>query len=453
MIYRSLAVLGMAIFYALYFIKLFSQKKKGIEVYKLAKENGKEKLNATEAALKVITIIIPIIEVISIVWGRSYLPIMGKIIGFYFLVFADFTFLFAIISMKDSWRVGVAKEDTNRKLITKGIYQYSRNPAFLAFDLMYIGLSLMYCSIPMIIVTLIGIIMLHLQILKEEKFMTDLKGEEYLEYKKTTGRYVGYKEFSFQSVRMIVYFILFVWCVFYIVTLVFYAGIFLSWIWIWILIGAFAFLRFTMLKMSIDKNKRLKIPKAIKIIYYTVFFLSLAFFLAIEFNISVAMNTKPQKDLDYVIVLGAGLNGTTPTKPLAKRIEEGYIYMSDNPDTILIASGGQGFHESISEAECIKRELVKMGIDEDRIILENRSTSTIENLKFSLEIIGDPDAEVGIITNSFHEYRAGLIAKNVGYTNAHSVPAVTLFPVGIHYMLREFFGVVRLWMELKQIVF
>ena len=122
--------------------------------------------------------------------------------------------------------------------------------------------------------------------------------------------------------------------------------------------------------------------------------------------------------------------------------------MSDNPDTMLIASGGQGFKESISEAECIKRELVKMGIPEDRIILEDRSRSTVEKLKYSLQIIKDKDARVGIITNSFHEYRAGIIAKDVGFTNAYPVPATTLMPVGIHYMLREFFGVVRLFMDL-----
>ena len=70
-----------------------------------------------------------------------------------------------------------------------------------------------------------------------------------------------------------------------------------------------------------------------------------------------------------------------------------------------------------------------------------------------MEIIGDKSANVGIITNSFHEYRALLIAKEVGYENAYSVPAVTLFPVGIHYMLREFFGVVRLWMKFGHVVF
>ncbi|MBQ4275964.1 MAG: YdcF family protein [Lachnospiraceae bacterium] len=453
MIYRSLALAGMAIFYILYFFKLFSQKKKGIDTYKLGKKSDKKKESKTETALKICTFILPVIELVSIIVGRSYLPIMGKVLGVYLIIGGDVIFLYALVSIKDSWRVGVGSDETDRKLVTNGIYAYSRNPAFLAFDLIYIGVVLMYCNIPLIVFTLLTIIMLHLQILNEEKFLESIKKEEYLEYKKHTGRYIGYKEFSFQSVRMFAYFFLFVWCIFYIITLVCYAGIFLSWIWIWLLIGAFAFLRFMMLKLTIDRDKRLRVPKPIKIIYYVLFFTSLIVFLFVETNIFASMNATPKKDLKYVIVLGAGLNGTTPSIPLVKRIEEGYQYMSDNPDTILIASGGKGFNESISEAECIKNELVRMGIDEDRIILEDKSTSTIENLKFSMQIIGDPNTEVGIITNSFHEYRAKLIAKSVGYENAYSVPAITLFPVGIHYMLREFFGVVRLWLELKQIVF
>jgi uncharacterized SAM-binding protein YcdF (DUF218 family) len=60
-----------------------------------------------------------------------------------------------------------------------------------------------------------------------------------------------------------------------------------------------------------------------------------------------------------------------------------------------------------------------------------------------MDIIGDPAASVGIITNSFHEYRAMQIALKAGYENVNKVPATTLLPVGIHYMVREFFGVVE----------
>ena len=452
MVYRSLALISMATFYIMYFVKLFLLKKRGISGYKLAQTEKKNKHDVTEILLKVVSFTLPVVELASIIIGRSYLPIMGKVLGVYLAVFADFLFLNSIITMKDSWRVGVAKDDNDRKLITGGIYKFSRNPAFLAFDLLYIGIVLMYCNIPLIVLTVLALVVFHLQILNEEKFLKEAFKEEYAEYRKKAGRYVGYGRFSFLSVRMYAYFILFIWCIFYTITLLFYAGPFLSWIWIWPLIGAFAFLRFMMLKWAIDKDKRLRIPKFIKVIYYVVFAFSLTVFSVVEFNIFRAMNADPEKDLDYVILLGAGVNGTTPSKPLAKRIEEGYIYMSDNPDTILIASGGQGMFESISEAECIKNELVRLGTDESRIILEDRSTSTIENLRFSREIINNDNCKVGIITNSFHEYRAGLIAKEAGYKETYSVPAVTLFPVGIHYMLREFFGVVRLWMEYGKVI-
>ena len=77
------------------------------------------------------------------------------------------------------------------------------------------------------------------------------------------------------------------------------------------------------------------------------------------------------------------------------------------------------------------------------------STDTEENLKNCLEIIGNVDASVGIITNGFHEFRAMAIAKNTGYTNVYSVPSITLMPVGIHYVVREFFGMMEYYMGIK----
>nr|WP_243108315.1 YdcF family protein [Butyrivibrio sp. X503] len=160
------------------------------------------------------------------------------------------------------------------------------------------------------------------------------------------------------------------------------------------------------------------------------------------------MSAVPDKDLDYIILLGAGLNGTEPSNPYRVRIKRAGEYLSENEETIVIASGGQGEYEQISEAECAKRVLVRdYGIDESRIFLEEKSTDTHENLKFSLEIIGDPTARVGIVTNSFHEHRALAIAKKVGFENADPVPATTLLPVGIHYVVREFFGMVEFYLR------
>lgn len=117
--------------------------------------------------------------------------------------------------------------------------------------------------------------------------------------------------------------------------------------------------------------------------------------------------------------------------------------MMDNPDTILIASGGQDANEDISEAECICRTLVEMGLDESRILLEDQSRDTIENIRNSYELIEDKNSEVGIVTNGFHIWRSVSIAKSQGHENVSGVPAKTLMPVGIHYTVREFFGYVK----------
>ena len=248
----------------------------------------------------------------------------------------------------------------------------------------------------------------------------------------------------FLRLSVYVYVPLALWSVIYFFVCLGYAGAWLSWIWIWPLITLFCIIRIIMIKTELESEKGLKIPAAVRIAYRTVFAAGLAIFLYVECRVVDSMTAVPVQDLDYVIVLGAGLIGKEPTNPLRVRIEKAAEYMSENPDTILIASGGKGPNEEISEAECIRDRLVRLyGIDEERIILEDRSKSTEENLINSMQIIGDPGASVGIITNSFHEYRAMLIAEHIGYENAGPVPATTLLPVGIHYVIREFFGVVQ----------
>ncbi|MCR5338096.1 MAG: YdcF family protein [Lachnospiraceae bacterium] len=235
-----------------------------------------------------------------------------------------------------------------------------------------------------------------------------------------------------------------VWSVMFFIICMTYAGIMLSWIWLWPLIALFCVIRIIMLRAEIQEKPLVNIPKGLRIAYRILFVIGLSLFLFVESRVISAMTAQVPSDLDYVIVLGAGLVGDRPSNPLRVRIEKAAEYMTENPGTVLVASGGKGIDEQISEAECIKVQLTEVyGIDEDRIILEDRSRDTIENLEFSKKIIGDPSAATGIITNGFHEYRAMLIAKHAGYTNVHTVPATTLLPIGIHYLVREFFGVVQ----------
>lgn len=211
-----------------------------------------------------------------------------------------------------------------------------------------------------------------------------------------------------------------------------------SWLWIWPLLSAFCFVRAIMLK------KQVRVPRWIGVVYGIVLCAGLCLFCALEFQIVRAMNSEPVDDLDYIITLGASIRNGEPTGPLLLRIEKAAEYLEDNPGTILIASGGQGENESQSEASCIAERVAAAGIDSERILLEDRSHDTWENIKYSFEKIPD-GASVGVVTNSFHIYRAMRIAELQGY-KVSPVPAQTLLPLGIHYTVREFFGLVKLWL-------
>ena len=254
----------------------------------------------------------------------------------------------------------------------------------------------------------------------------------------------------FNKLRLYIYFPLTMWCLVYYLVCLCYAGYRLSLVWMWLLFALFGAVRITMIIMKMEGALPFVIPVFLKVVYYVVFTAGTIFFLVVEYKVVDDMTAYPPADLEYIVVLGAGLQGRQPSNPLKVRIKRAAEYMEENPDTILIASGGQGPTEIISEAECIKEQLTDVyGIDPDRIIMEQKSTNTIENLKYSLELIGDPEHSVGIVSNGFHEHRAMLIAGQAGYKNVTPVPSTTLLPVGVHYIVREFFGVVSLYLGLQ----
>ena len=221
-----------------------------------------------------------------------------------------------------------------------------------------------------------------------------------------------------------------------------YSHIGVSWLWLWPLLSAFCFVRFLMLHFGVN------VPKWISVPYHILALIFIAAFIFTEAKIISAMNASPAPNLDYIITLGAAVRGDRPTSPLLLRIQTAADYLNQNPDTLVIASGGQGKGEDISEAECIKNELILLGIDESRIILENRSTDTQENIKNSFALIPE-GASVGIVSNSYHIYRALEAARLQGY-DACAIPARSLLPLGIHYTVREFFAVAEL--ELKNLI-
>ena len=153
----------------------------------------------------------------------------------------------------------------------------------------------------------------------------------------------------------------------------------------------------------------------------------------------------PKTPVDYLVVLGAKVNPDGPSVSLMDRIRGAYTYLDAHPEVIAIVSGGQGTDEPTTEAACMHRELVALGIDPDRIWLEENATSTWENLTFSLDLIeektGQRPTKLGVLSSEYHLFRASLFAKNCG-VDFVGVPARTSrIPQAINHFMREVAGV------------
>jgi uncharacterized SAM-binding protein YcdF (DUF218 family) len=167
-------------------------------------------------------------------------------------------------------------------------------------------------------------------------------------------------------------------------------------------------------------GKRKKFFRVIGVLTFIV----LLYFAFLHSKIRDHTNIEVPLHADYIIILGARVKGEIPSLALQYRIDAAANYMKKNKETIAIASGGQGPGEDITEAEAIKRGLLKQGVDSSRIVVEDNSTDTVENISFSKKLIPN-HLETGLlVTNDFHLYRAKSIAKNHGL-NLQGIPAET----------------------------
>ncbi len=180
----------MAAFYICYFAKMISQRKKGIQTDQLGK-GKKGFVKFIEIALKITTYIIPIIQLGSIFFYEGNIHISLRIVGILITATGVFVFIASVLQMKDNWRAGVQREEKTN-LVTTGIYSVSRNPAFLGFDLIYIGILFTYFNWYLFVATVFAVLLFHLQIVNvEEEFLKEAFGAEYLQYNKKVCRYFG----------------------------------------------------------------------------------------------------------------------------------------------------------------------------------------------------------------------------------------------------------------------
>ncbi len=174
-----------------------------------------------------------------------------------------------------------------------------------------------------------------------------------------------------------------------------------------------------------------------------IFLLSM---MIIEGLIIIEGNKKASQKVDYLIVLGARLYGDVPSPSLIERLQVAHEYLENHPDLPVVVTGGQGHDERIPEAHAMATYLIDRGINQRRIIIEDQSTNTFENLSFSLNKIKEKDNKDGIkvliATNKYHIFRSKLLAKRLGMI-PYGLPAEIPPTVILKSYLREYFAVIK----------
>lgn len=188
---------------------------------------------------------------------------------------------------------------------------------------------------------------------------------------------------------------------------------------------------------------RIKLPLWLRVGFWTTVWLVIGLVVLIETTVVVHMFAKAEpENLDYLIVLGTYVDGDEPSVSLKQRLDKAMEYIEMNEDIIVIVSGGKGSENQSSEAYVMATYLMDQGVAASHILMEDKATSTRENLVFSYKMIPD-DAAVGVVTNSFHVYRAMALADKLGLDTATGIAAPSekiLLPTN---MVREFFVIIK----------
>lgn len=190
-------------------------------------------------------------------------------------------------------------------------------------------------------------------------------------------------------------------------------------------------------------KKEWKIPGYIKKGGQIIAVLFIFCFLVVEGLILSCFWKKAPADLDYLVVLGTQILEDGPNRVLKFRLDIASDYLTNNKDTIVIVSGGQGSDEPMSEAQGMYNYLVEHGIDADRIRMEDQSVSTVENLKFSHKLMENQDGSVGIVTSNFHIFRGVKLAEAQGYQDVYGLAAPSGWSMLPNNMLREFAAIIK----------
>lgn len=198
------------------------------------------------------------------------------------------------------------------------------------------------------------------------------------------------------------------------------------------------------LKMIISNLQQSIFGKILVTLIFVIIIVIFIYVTIVTACIVKAKMNKPKESMN-IVVLGCKVNGDKPSKMLRMRLDAAEKYLSENEGALCVVSGGKGDDEGISEAEAMQNYLVEKGVDSNRIIIEDKSENTFQNIKYSCQKLEKSGAEkkFAIVTDGFHQYRAGLIAKGMG-AETYSINAKIANPALIPtYYVREWLAVTR----------
>lgn len=256
-------------------------------------------------------------------------------------------------------------------------------------------------------------------------------------------------------------------CAGYFVVITIYGGIGTSFAFIWLFLAALC-LFLTYGKWYYARNTE-RIPRWLPVAVVTTCVAGMAVFAVVCILVFLGAATLNRPGLDYVIVLGARVNENTASNSLKKRLDKAIEYVQENPDTILVVSGGNGGDGQESEAKVMYDYLIYNGIRPEQLLMEDRSVSTVENIAFSWVVIENhrrqekekrmplmeradsapytiaPDRplEVGVLTSNYHIYRARLIAEKWGIENVYGISTSSDPILFVHFCVRECASIIK----------
>lgn len=184
-------------------------------------------------------------------------------------------------------------------------------------------------------------------------------------------------------------------------------------------------------------------PRWLKFCWGLLVAVGLTALVAVEGLILTQFGAQAQPGADYCVILGAQIRENGPSDVLKRRLDRAVVYLRQNPETQAIVSGCQGSNEPMSEARGMYDYLVAAGIAPERILLEEASRNTCENLELSGNLLNRQADSVVLVTNNFHMYRALHLAEGAGYEHVQGLSASSYPWTLPNNMLREFMGVVK----------